>query len=136
MIVVDASAVIKWFLPEQESQTARLLLKGDNKLIAPTCLLSEVAHVLLKKERRGEAESLLAWKAICWIKESQISFISDSEFIVQAVTCASLWRRGVFDCLYLTIAQERGLQIATYDRPMAELATRLRIPLWSPDTPA
>lgn len=143
MLVVDASAVLKWFLPEPESNLARQLVGQGIPLIAPSYLLIEVAHVLLKKERRREASIGLANEAIGWLRASDIRFVPDERLIGHAVGTASMHRHGVFDCLYLAAARLgpesiwgllESVPLATFDRPMASLATRLGIPLWSPDT--
>jgi predicted nucleic acid-binding protein len=136
MLVVDASAVLKWFLPEPESLLAAQLVGRGTPLIAPGYLLVEVAHVLLKKERRREASAGLANDAIGWLRASDIRFLPDETLISTAVPLAAEHRHGVFDCLYLAAAFPGPKALATFDRPMAMLAGRLGIPLWSPDTSA
>jgi predicted nucleic acid-binding protein len=52
-LVVDASVVIKWFVPEPGSAAARQLLGQDHEFYAPDFLFAETANVLWKKFRRG-----------------------------------------------------------------------------------
>jgi plasmid stability protein len=42
---------------------------------------------------------------------------------------------SVQDCLYLALARQEAVRLATFDRRLADLATTLAIPLWSPEAP-
>ena len=52
--VVDASVVVKWFVPEIHSQAARRLLILSHAYFAPDLLFAETANAIWKKIRRGE----------------------------------------------------------------------------------
>ncbi len=52
--VVDASAAIKWFLPEIHSTAALRLLDPSLELHAPDLLFPEVGNALWKLVKRGE----------------------------------------------------------------------------------
>jgi predicted nucleic acid-binding protein len=53
-IVVDASVVVKWLLPEIHSEAAKRLLADELQLWAPDLVWAEVGNVLWKRSRRGE----------------------------------------------------------------------------------
>ena len=52
--IIDASVVVKWFIPEEHSEPALRLKDSDARLHAPAFLTLEVGNVLYKKRRRGE----------------------------------------------------------------------------------
>ena len=53
-LTVDASVVVKWFVPEALSDEARLLLGDRLSLHAPDLVLVEFANTIWKKVRRRE----------------------------------------------------------------------------------
>lgn len=52
--VVDASVVIKWFVPENYSEYADRLLNNSYNLLVPDLLIAEVCNILWKKVRLGQ----------------------------------------------------------------------------------
>jgi len=52
--VVDASVVIKWYVPEIHSGDADRLLSGDAELLVPDLLWSEIGNILWKRILRAE----------------------------------------------------------------------------------
>ena len=54
MIVVDASVIVKWFVPEVHSAAARKWLDASHDYIAPDLMFPEVGNTLWKKVREGE----------------------------------------------------------------------------------
>ena len=53
-LTVDASVVVKWFVAEELSREARLLLAHRLDLHAPDLLLAEFANTIWKKARRSD----------------------------------------------------------------------------------
>jgi predicted nucleic acid-binding protein len=60
VFVVDASLVIKWFVPEVDSAAARRWLDAPHDYIAPDLLFPEGGHTVWKKVRRGRFARRLA----------------------------------------------------------------------------
>ena len=54
MIVVDASVIVKWFIPEVGDVPAKALLATADELIAPELARIEVASALVRKGIRQE----------------------------------------------------------------------------------
>jgi predicted nucleic acid-binding protein len=54
VFVVDASVVLKWFIPEMHSDAARRLLLATHQYFSPDLLFPEVGNAIWKKVRRGE----------------------------------------------------------------------------------
>jgi predicted nucleic acid-binding protein len=49
MIVVDASVIAKWFIPEVGAVPAHALLAAGDELVAPELARVEVASALIRK---------------------------------------------------------------------------------------
>jgi len=135
-LVLDASVAVKWFAPEPEAPVALGLLAESASFVAPDIMPLEAAAALLEKERRREVRPGTAAAALIDLDRIGCELIAQAGLLKGATALATAERHGVFVCLYILLARERGLPIATFDHRMAALATRLGIPLWSPDTPA
>jgi predicted nucleic acid-binding protein len=53
MIVVDASVIVKWFIPEVGDFPAKALLAAGDELIAPELARIEVASALIRRRSVG-----------------------------------------------------------------------------------
>jgi predicted nucleic acid-binding protein len=56
VFVVDASVVIKWFVPEIHSAAARRWLGASHDYVAPDLLFLEAGNAVWKKVRRKELD--------------------------------------------------------------------------------
>jgi predicted nucleic acid-binding protein len=54
VFVLDASLVVKWFVPEIHSEAARKWLDASHDYIAPDLLFPEAGNAMWKKVHRGE----------------------------------------------------------------------------------
>jgi predicted nucleic acid-binding protein len=135
-LVLDASAVVKWFAREDGSEAALMLLSGGEAFLAPDILPLEVAATLLRKERAGLVLEGTAMRALAELETLGIELLPMAPRLRRATELSMQHRHALFDCLYLCVALERLAGIATFDRPIATLATRLSIPLWATQDPA
>lgn len=118
--VFDASVAIKLVLPESDSDKA-LALESDfrnqiHELIAPNIYPVEVAHALTKAERRGilqpgEAETRLA--RLLTYPPDLFAYLP---LLGRAVEIATQARIGVYDCLYVALAERQACMLVTADR--------------------
>ena len=118
--VLDASVALKWVLSEPDSAAANTLrdefIREMHELIAPDTFLAEVAHALTKAERRkviaaGEASLLLG--DILTTRPQLQSFIP---LLPRAVDLATQARIGVYDCLYVALAEREQCPLVTADQ--------------------
>ena len=117
--VLDSSVAFKWVVVEALTDKARSLrdevLRGHHELIAPDVFSIEVAHSLTRAERQGritppEASILLADVLLtCPQLHPHLPLLS------QAVMMSSGARIGVYDCLYVALAQREGCDFITAD---------------------
>jgi predicted nucleic acid-binding protein len=113
-LVVDTSIVAKWFLDEEHSEIALSLLEND--LHAPELLEVELAHTLCKKVRRGELEADEARSILrCFedfpVQRHETVFLQDLAF-----DFALAHGRGIYDCLFVALAEILDTRVVTADR--------------------
>jgi predicted nucleic acid-binding protein len=117
--ILDSSVAFKWVVVEALTDKARDLRdefrQRLHELIAPDVFPVEVAHSLTRAERQGritppEASILLAEVILtCPQLHPYMPLLS------QAVTISSQARIGVYDCLYVALAQREGCKFLTAD---------------------
>ncbi len=118
--VLDASVVVKWFIPEAQSESA-LKLKGvDGRFHAPAFLTLEIGNVLAKKRRRKELTSVEAegiWRAF---RQAPIRRHADETLVLAAFDLAQHTHTTFYDNLYLALALELDIQFVTADRKFCQ----------------
>ena len=136
-IVVDASVVVPWFVPEMHSQPARQLAGVNDLLFAPDFLLLEVASSLARRGVAGDVPKGFAGRVLRVLRRRQeINFEATEPLIVQAASLAEHLPHPICDCLYLALAQREGAMLATFDGRLGRHARSLSIPLWAANDPA
>ena len=117
--VVDSSVAFKWVVPEVDSDKADLLradfLNGIHEFLAPDIYPVEVAHALTRAERQaritvGQARHLLAD-----VLTTPPQFHSYRLLLSRAVDISSAMRIGVYDCLYVALAEQEKCELVTAD---------------------
>ena len=104
-LVVDASVVIKWFLPEVLAEAALRLAASDRAFLAPELLCAEFANVLWKKQLRGEVAGTAAAGILENFRSVAIETFALMPLLPVAFAIASEAGHSVCDCLYLALAE-------------------------------
>jgi predicted nucleic acid-binding protein len=125
-LVLDASVAVKWVLPETDSPRA-LSLREDfrnqiHELIAPDSFPVEVAHALTRAERRGMLKPQEAIVKLTDVMMTAPAFHLYLPLLQRAVEISSQNRIGVYDCLYIALAEQEQCEIVTADLRLASLA--------------
>lgn len=112
--MVDASVAIKWVIDEHGSAEALSLLRAGG-IIAPDLIVAECANILWKKAARGELTAQEAEHKARLLEQARIE-IAPTRYLLAAATGLAI-RLGhpAYDCLYLALARERGVMLATAD---------------------
>jgi len=131
-MVIDASAAVKWFVNESESEASRTILLGSAALTAPDILPVEVAGALIRKYREGNVTARDVRESLTEFAALSIAYSPAGSLLDDAVALALAHRHPLPDCLYLALARRAGSPLATFDRRLAALAARLKIALWTP----
>ena len=114
--VVDASVVIKWFLPEIYAEAAGCLQNSVCQLHAPAFFVLEVGNVLCKKIRRQELIKEEGEAILEELSHLPVQKHPDHRLFRPAYTLASQTHRSLYDCLYLALAETIEGQMVTADR--------------------
>jgi predicted nucleic acid-binding protein len=128
MIVVDASVIVKWFVPEVGAAAAKALLSAADELVAPELARVEVASALIRKAIRGQLSGADAGNTLrAWFRalaDGQIFLLSNADDIQAAADLALKLQHPLPDCLYLAAAERLGATLITADRSFAHRAAR------------
>ena len=114
--VVDASASVKWFLPEIHSREALRLLNKDIELLAPDLIFAEFGNVLWKKWKAEEIDAGSANKILFDFKRVPLVIIPSETILDVAWTIAERYQRSFYDSLYLSVAQTQKCRLVTADK--------------------
>lgn len=113
--VVDASVVVKWFVPEVHSDVAHRLLGHSHTYFAPDLLFAETSNTVSKKVRRGELTAKEGEQLIAAIGRSAVDAIPSRTLANDAYRLAVATDRTVYDCLYLALAVRLNTRMLTAD---------------------
>ncbi|MGO9471490.1 MAG: type II toxin-antitoxin system VapC family toxin [Isosphaeraceae bacterium] len=117
--VLDACVAVKWFLAEPDSAKAVQLLDDFtaqiHELLAPDVFPTETANALSRAERRG----LLLPPAGSQHLSDLLAFLpalhTSLTLLPRAYEISSQMRIGVYDCLYVALAEREGCELITAD---------------------
>ena len=127
LIYIDASALVKLAIAEQESQAVRLYLMGDVHIVASRVALTEATRAA----RRGDIERTPGWEDIA----ATLSIREVGESISNLAATLEPASLRTLDAIHLATALElRGELDAfvTYDQRLADAARVLRLPVVAP----
>jgi predicted nucleic acid-binding protein len=115
-LVVDASIVVKWFLPEVLAAHALRVAESDQGLVAPELLAAEFASALWKKQRRGEIGAPAAAGILADFSRVSIELVPLMPLMPSAFGIAAAAGHSVYDCWYLALAEREDGRVVTADR--------------------
>jgi predicted nucleic acid-binding protein len=117
--VLDSSVAVKWAVAEVDADKA-LRLRDDaragvHELLAPDIFPVEVGHALTRGERQGriptgDAEPL--WQLVMADAPQLHPFLP---LMLRALQLSSRMRVGVYDCLYVALAEREVCAFVTAD---------------------
>lgn len=128
-VVVDASFLLKLFLPEEGSDRADALwqdwIDDFSDVCAPTLLVFEVASVLRNKVCRGVLENSVASEILQVFRRLDLKLVYTDELLDQAWEIGSkLKAPALYDCFYIALAQSLGCSLWTADARLHQAARR------------
>ncbi len=117
--VLDSNVALKWVLREIDSDKARRLRadyqQQNHELLAPDIFPIEVAHALARSGRRGIITPAQGPIFLADILASQPQLHHYIPLLWRAYSIASHARIGVYDCLYVALAERDGCEVVTAD---------------------
>lgn len=118
--VVDASVAVKWVVPEADAAQALALRdeyrNGLHEFVAPETFAVEVAHALTRAERRGIVQTPQAIQRFQNVMSNAPVLHSFLPLLMRATELSSHQRIGVYDCLYLALAEREQCDVLTADK--------------------
>jgi len=115
VFVVDASVVVKWFVPEIHSEAARRLLLLPHEYVAPDLIFAETANTIWKKIRRNELTAEEGHGLVADIGEIAVETVSCRALAEDAHALATATGRTVYDCMYVALAVRLNTRSITAD---------------------
>ena len=120
-LVVDASVVIKWVVDE-EGTAAALALRHAH-LVAPDLIVAECANILWKKVRRREMSDEEAQVAGRLLARSDLDLVPMRRLLEPTIRLAVALDHPAYDCTYLALAQDLGVDMVTADERLCRKVT-------------
>jgi predicted nucleic acid-binding protein len=115
VVVVDASVVIKWFVPENGTEAALQLLESGDQFVAPDLLFAEVANTIWKKTLRGELTVIDSHQLAADLERIAVETIQSRELATDAHALALITSRSVYDSMYVALAIRLETRLITAD---------------------
>ena len=104
VFVVDASVVVKWFVPEIHSDASRRLLLFPHEYVAPALLFAETANTIWKKIGRKELTGEEGQQLVADIGRIAVETVPCRALAEDAHALANATGRTVYDSMYVALA--------------------------------
>ncbi|MDZ4685997.1 MAG: type II toxin-antitoxin system VapC family toxin [Planctomycetaceae bacterium] len=127
--ILDASVAVKWVLREPDSSKA-IALRDDARngvceLVVPETFPVEIAHALTRAERRGVIPTGDAMLKVVDILSTKLELHSCIPLLPRAIKFSSQLRIGVYDCLYVALAEREQCDLVTADLRLVSVVQNL-----------
>ncbi len=117
--VLDASVMIKWFIPEiYWEQASRLQSYSELSLHTPDFSQLECTSILSKKVRRKELKLDEANKIQELLLHMPVQMHPWQDLLLEAGQVAHETYRSVYDCLYLVLSKRINGRMVTADKKL------------------
>jgi predicted nucleic acid-binding protein len=117
--VLDSNVALKWVLPEPDADKAvevrEDFRQGVTELLSPDIFPVEVAHALVRAERRGIIRPTEGWPKLIDVLNTPPVLHHYLSLLPRAFAIASSARIGVYDCLYVALAERERCHVLTAD---------------------
>jgi predicted nucleic acid-binding protein len=120
VFVVDASLVVKWFVPEIHAEAARRWLGASHDYIAPDLLFSEAGNTVWKKVRRKELEEAEGRQLVKDLAHVAVETVATRSLLEDALALALTAGITVYDAMYLALAVRLETEVITGDDRFAD----------------
>jgi len=121
--VIDASVVIKWYVPEGDFSSARALRTTETQLAVPDLFFVEMSNILWKFVRRGEMVPSRAIEIIEEIAGSPFVTFSNQSLAKDALDLAVATGLSAYDASYVALAMRIDKIFITADGKLFQKLT-------------
>ena len=117
--VLDSSVALKWFLAEPDSGKA-LRLRDDaragvHELLAPDVFAVEITHAITRAEPAGRITPAEGSSFVADLLTELPVLHPSLPLLPRAYAISSTARIGLYDCLYVALAEREGSELVTAD---------------------
>ena len=130
-LVIDASVLIKFYVPEILSDKAELLLanveRGDIELLAPDLIYPEAGNVLWKKKRLKELTPSEVEEITEAILSLPVRIEPSKTLFPLSVEIAIAYGLTVYDAMYISLAKVCETTMITADRKLVDTVTKTNL---------
>jgi predicted nucleic acid-binding protein len=117
--VLDSSVAFKWVVPEADSDKALRLREAArnsiHELLAPDVFPIELGHALTRAERQLRITPPNGWLAWQIVMADAPQPHASLPLMPRAYDISSRLRVGIYDCLYVALAEREGCAFVTAD---------------------
>lgn len=121
MLVVDASALVAWVMPDEVGSDLDTLMAAHEQILAPTLLWVELRNILIVSERRGRLPVGMADQIADAVDALGITLVAPGSSAV-VMDLARRHRLSAYDALYLELALREGAALASLDQALTAAA--------------
>lgn len=121
MLVVDASALVAWVMPDEVGSDLDALMARHEAVAAPTLLWVELRNILIVSERRGRLPAGMADQIADAVDGLGITLVTPGSSAV-VMDLARRHQLSAYDALYLELALRESAQLASLDRALIAAA--------------
>lgn len=116
---LNSSVGFKWVVPEVDSDKALRLRddfrNGVHESLAPDLFPLEVGHALTRAERQGRVSAANGWALWLAIMVDAPRLFPSIPLMPRAYEISSRMRVGIYDCLYVALAEQEKCELITAD---------------------
>ena len=121
--VLDSSVAVKWAIAEVDTECALRIRNefntGNDELIAPDFFPIEIVHALTRAERQGRIAREETSAFLIDLIHNLPDLHASLPLLPAAYERSSRWRIGVYDCVYLALAEREQCKMITADEKLA-----------------
>jgi|SRR5580765_4245516 len=118
-LILDSSVAVKWEISELDSDKAIRLRddfqNGLHEFLSVDIFKVEAAHAFTRAERQGRIRPGEAKKLLASVLTTAPQFFAFSLLLDRAIDISSSMRIGVYDCLYVALAEQEKCDFITAD---------------------
>ncbi len=118
-IVVDSSVAVKWFVAEEDSEQAILVLSEYQhkkiSLLAPSLIYAEYGNIIWKKQVFNNLDLQEAEFAIREFRNISFTLTPTTSLFDDAYKIAVKYKRTFYDSLYLALSVKENCGFMTAD---------------------
>ena len=129
-IVLDASALLRWYLLDGEvsndlDQLLERASRGELLILVPDLLFLEAASVLLKQVKQQSMSAREASDLLQEISRLPLRAVAAAELKAEAFALALTEGLSVYDAAYLALARREQARLVTVDAKLRNAAQHL-----------